>query len=90
MFAESLSQLIPKRPNRSVDQSSTSAPLTAQQFAEEQARKQQMAELKYKRRDTREKVIEELLQTENDYLQSLCRCLEVFFALTSRKVTHVK
>jgi hypothetical protein len=86
-IAESLGQLSARCPAEAPDSSGLlSSPDTAQQFMEEQAQKRQLQEQRCRRQEIREKVIDELLQTENDYLQSLCLCLQVFFGSASRKV----
>ncbi|CAG5133338.1 unnamed protein product [Candidula unifasciata] len=56
--------------------------LAVQQVEEEEKRKEEEkkreAEMKEKRRDQRSKVIQEILDTEKDYLLSLQLCLETF------------
>jgi hypothetical protein len=40
------------------------------------------------RRDKRERVIDELIQTERDYLHGLHLCIETFISPTREQVTH--
>ncbi len=47
---------------------------------------QQLEEMKQKRKETREKVIAELIQTEESYLKSLSLCFETFFHTDAYKV----
>ena len=47
-------------------------------------------EARLKRRDKRERVIDELIQTETDYLNGLHLCIENFINPTGEKVTHIQ
>ena len=47
-------------------------------------------EARLKRRDKRERVIDELIQTEKDYLNGLHLCIETFISPTGEKVTHIQ
>jgi hypothetical protein len=78
---EDLKNFVPNRPAHNGSQQKT-----AQQYSDEQTRKLDLLAMKHKRHETRERVVEELVQTEHDYLQSLCVCLEVFFAGSTRSV----
>ena len=42
------------------------------------------------RRDKRERVIDELIQTERDYLHGLHLCIETFISPTREQVTHIQ
>ena len=42
------------------------------------------------RRDKRERVIDELIRTERDYLHGLHLCIETFISPTRKKVTHIQ
>ena len=55
-------------------------------FQEEERRERE--ELRQKRVAKRQHVIEELLQTEQDYLQSLNLVMHVFLAADAEKVTE--
>ena len=57
-----------------------------QQRAAEEER--QRVKLREKHRATREKVIEEILKTEADFLSSLTLCLHTFFSPDAPKVLH--
>ena len=62
-----------------------------QKKAEEEKRqreeeKKQLAEMKAKRREKRKKVIQELINTEKDFLHDLHLCLETFLGQSAEKV----
>jgi hypothetical protein len=42
------------------------------------------------RRDKRERVIDELIQTERDYLHGLHLCIKTFISPTREQVTHIQ
>jgi hypothetical protein len=60
---------------------------------EEEGKKEELKrqeEARLKRRDKRERVIDELIQTETDYLNGLHLCIETFINPTGEKVTHIQ
>ena len=62
--------------------------------AEEERKKEEerkiSEEMKAKRREKRGKVMEELIQTEKDFLQGLDLCLEVFIGPDAEKVSMLR
>jgi len=72
----------------------------AKQMEEEERKKEELKrqeedrkraeEAKLKRRDKRERVIDELIQTERDYLNGLHLCIETFISPKEEKVIHIQ
>jgi len=80
-FLENLSHLRPCPGSLSDKQRQSDSDGSARVVAErpKAARRRQEEELRKRKLETRVKVIQEVIQTEHDYLQSLCLCLETFF-----------
>lgn len=60
---------------------SPNRPKSDEEFARERAQmaKKHREEIQKKRRQTRAQIIQEVVQTEHDYVQSILLCLETFF-----------
>jgi septal ring factor EnvC (AmiA/AmiB activator) len=87
---ESLNKVLPSSELDAVTKQMEEEERKKEELKRQEEDRKKAEEARLKRRDKRERVIDELIQTEKDYLNGLHLCIETFISPTGEKVTYIQ